>query len=179
MEDKKKLWTQAKFKSTALVIVSILLLLSVYQQFQYIKVASTVVEYQLKGIAQACFYVRQIVQDGEESYDYKTVAQKFISDTSSDFMPLSNIAQKSFVFSEYELRNFFDFRLECLLDETDPKLQERNLEILCQVADELEEITKIYRRSDHYPLYTSMGKAEHRPHLERIEEICASALEAR
>ena len=153
----------------ALGLVSILLALCLFGLFRTIKALDMVIQDELRGISNACDVVRQAAQS-DTSYDYKTLSRTFLSSVSADLRALDHIAYQAPLYRDYALNNLELFVME-MATETDPLAQERNIGVICQVAEELDQVQE--HLDFGYSFLTSRAKTDIIPHLRAVEQLCS------
>ena len=150
----------------ALGLVSVLLVLSLFGLYRTTQALDDVIRYELHSLSSACDVVRQSVQD---DCRYEVLARTFHASVWADLRALDHIAFRVPLYQAYALNKLEIFVME-MAGETDPEAQARNIETVCQVAEELDQVQE--HLDFDYSLLTTRAKTEILPHLERIEQLC-------
>ena len=153
----------------ALGLVSILLALCLFGLFRTVKALDMVIQDELRGISNACDVVRQAAQS-DTSCDYETLTQKFYSSVWADLRALDHIAYRVPLYQDYALNDLEIFAMG-VAGETDPETQEQNIRVICQVAEELDQVQE--HLDFGYSFLTSRAKTDIVPHLKTIEQLCS------
>ena len=153
----------------ALGAVSVLLALSLFGLYRTVKALDMVIQDELRGISSACDVVRQAAQS-DTPYDYETLSRTFLVSVSSDLRALDHIAYRAPLYGEYALNEMELFVME-MAAETDPSAQERNIGVICRVAEELDQV-KEYLDFD-YSFLTSRARTDIVPDLRTVEQLCS------
>ena len=159
---------KAKGPLLAVGLVCVLLALALFGLFRTVRALDLVLQDELRGISSACDVVRQAAQ-GDGPYDYEELSRTFLASVSADLRALDHIAYQAPLYGDYALNGMELFVME-MAAETDPAAQARNMEVICQAAEELEQV-KAQLESD-YSFLTSRARREIVPHLQRIEQLC-------
>jgi len=156
-------WIKIKKYGISIAALILLLLMIGIDNGNKEKLLDRIVLDELSGLASASHRVVLVTEGRQKNFGYEEIARDFSYSVRTDLRVLDHLADRSGPYQNYDFPELENFCLK-IVEEYDVEQQQRNIDALCEIAQELEGIEGKLK----LPLDIIQR-------IERIEVICKNA----